>query len=50
MVSGNRSFSDHGLLVKAANFNIARYQAYPFDRLNCIKKAGVKIFQARKSK
>jgi hypothetical protein len=24
------------------NFNIARYQAYPFDRLICIKKAGVK--------
>lgn len=24
------------------NFNIARYQTYPFDRLICVKKAGVK--------
>ena len=40
MLFGNRLFWDHGVLLKAKNFNIARYQAYPFGRLICIKKAG----------
>lgn len=30
------------------NFNIAPYQAYPFDRLICIKKAGVKNIPSTK--
>ena len=34
--------SSQVICPRVKNFNIARYQAYPFDRLICIKKAGVK--------
>lgn len=48
MVFGNRRFPPSGTCPRVKNFNIVRYQAYPFDRLICVKKAGVKNIPSTK--